>query len=74
MKYLKEAYKIFGGMAGPTSFYQFCADCDEEITGLDPMFFDADGDMDADGHMRDCSTYLCEPCGQARGYTVGEDR
>jgi hypothetical protein len=68
MEYVKRAADIYGtGYSG--TFYAFCKDCDAEITGTDPMFYDADGDIDEDGRPFDCSTYLCESCGVSRGYT-----
>ena len=61
-----DIYRDYGYPSG--SMVAFCADCDEEILTEDPMFYDADGDIDSDGHLYDCSTYLCKPCGLLRGY------
>lgn len=46
----------------------WCKDCDEEITDNTPVFYEADGDVNEEGHAYDCSTYVCEPCGVDRGY------
>lgn len=59
----RDAFDTFG-----SGFYAFCADCDDEITADDPMFYEPDADVDDDGRAYDCSTYLCQSCGEARGY------
>lgn len=72
MEFYKKAYRIYGSHCGPSSFGAFCKDCDEEITGTDPLFYDPDGDVDEEGRAIDCSTYLCHACGIARGHTAEE--
>lgn len=71
MQHIKRAYQIdTSGYMRPEAFGAFCQDCDEEILGNDPMFYDPDGDYDENGKAVDASTYLCQVCGVARGYEV----
>ena len=66
MEFFKHAMNAYG-YSNPDLFSTWCSDCDEEITGSDPMFIEFDGDVDDDGRQYDCSTRLCEPCGEKRG-------
>lgn len=66
MEYHAKAYRIYD-YGTPASFSVFCSDCDEEITGDEPCFYEPDGDVNDEGRPVDCSTYLCVPCGEARG-------
>lgn len=63
---LRAAVGVYGDYARHTDSFT-CHDCDDDIDAEAPMFYEADGDVD-DGRPKDCSTYLCKPCGIARGY------
>ena len=62
MIFYPQAYRIYD-YGSPASFGAFCSECDEEITGLDPCYYEPDGDVDDEGRAIDASTYLCASCG-----------
>lgn len=66
MEFFKQAYTSLD-YGFPEQFSAYCSDCDEEITGNDPMFIEWDGDVDDEGRAYDCSTRLCRACGEKRG-------
>lgn len=54
----------------PSMFSRDCDECEEEITGDEPVFYEPDFDADDEGRCRDVSTYLHERCGVLRGEKV----
>lgn len=66
MERFDHAHAIDGWRQPHNGFIAFCDECDEEILGEMPCYYEADGEYDADGGTRDCSTYLCEPCGATK--------
>ena len=42
--------------------WQVCDACYEEIGPDDPVYIEADGDVDDEGRSYDCSRYECPAC------------